>query len=97
MNVKVVYGSIGSTFSSQAREALFKIGANWNSNYYKEASHFLPMEYTDSTLKLAIMAIGTKVEVMALAVSRERGIKQNIGVLKSENTFTNLPKNMSIK
>ena len=47
----VVYGSIGSTFSSQAREALFKIGPNWNSNYYKEASHFLPMEYTDSIIK----------------------------------------------
>ena len=51
MNVKVVYGSIGSTFSSQARRALFKIGPNWNSNYYKEASHFLPMEYTDSIIK----------------------------------------------
>ena len=51
MNVKVVYGNIGSTFSSQARRALFKIGPNWKSNHYKEASHFLPMEYTDSIIK----------------------------------------------
>ena len=51
IDVKVVYGSIGSTFSSQARTALFKIGTNWISNYYKDASHFLPMEYTDSIVK----------------------------------------------
>ncbi len=51
MNVKVVYGSIGSTFSTQARKSLFNLGNNWGSNYYNEASHFLPMEYPDSLIK----------------------------------------------
>ena len=50
-NVMVVYGSLGSTFSIQARKNLFKLGPNWNSKYYKEASHFLPMEYPDSVIK----------------------------------------------
>ena len=51
MKVKVVYGSIGSTFSLQARNSLFKLGSHWDSNYYKDASHFLPMEYPDSVIK----------------------------------------------
>ena len=51
MGVKVVYGSIGSTFSLQARNSLFMLGSNWDSSYYKEASHFLPMEYPDSVIK----------------------------------------------
>ena len=51
MGVKVVYGSIGSTFSQQARNSLFRLGSNWDSSYYKEASHFLPMEYPDSVIK----------------------------------------------
>jgi pimeloyl-ACP methyl ester carboxylesterase len=50
-NVMVVYGSLGSTFSIQARKHLFKLGLNWGSKYYKEASHFLPMEYPDSVIK----------------------------------------------
>jgi len=27
------------------------LGSNWDSSYYKEASHFLPMEYPDSVIK----------------------------------------------
>ena len=50
-HVKVVYGSVGSTFSAQARKNLFMLGSNWDSEYYKEASHFLPMEYPDSVIK----------------------------------------------
>ena len=47
-NAKVLYGSMGSTFSSQARKVLFNLGKNWEPVYYREASHFLPMEYPDS-------------------------------------------------
>ena len=50
-HVMVVYGSAGSTFSAQARKNLFMLGSNWDSEYYKEASHFLPMEYPDSVIK----------------------------------------------
>ena len=50
-HVMVVYGSVGSTFSAQARKNLFMLGSNWDSEYYKEASHFLPMEYPDSVIK----------------------------------------------
>lgn len=50
-HVMVVYGSAGSTFSAQARKNLFMLGTNWDSEYYKEASHFLPMEYPDSVIK----------------------------------------------
>ena len=51
IDVMVLYGSLGSTFSVQARKALFKLGVNWKSNYYKKASHFLPMEYSDSLVQ----------------------------------------------
>ena len=51
IKVKVLYGSVGSTFSSQAREVLFNLGKNWDPIYYNEASHFLPMEFPDSVTK----------------------------------------------
>ena len=51
IKVKVLYGRVGSTFSSQAREVLFNLGKNWDPIYYKEASHFLPMEFPDSVTK----------------------------------------------
>ena len=51
IDVMVLYGSLGSTFSAQARKALFKLGVNWKSNHYKKASHFLPMEYSDSLVQ----------------------------------------------
>mgnify|MGYP001161319499 FL=1 len=50
MNVRVVYGSKGSTFSQQARESLFSLGENWRGKYYDEATHFLPMEFTDNVI-----------------------------------------------
>ena len=50
MNVRVVYGSKGSTFSQQARESLFSLGENWRGKYYDAATHFLPMEFTDNVI-----------------------------------------------
>lgn len=51
IDVMVVYGKFGSTFSAQARRVLFRLGNNWNPKYYEKASHFLPMEFSDSLVE----------------------------------------------
>ena len=51
IDVMVVYGKFGSTFSAQARRVLFRLGHNWHSKYYEKASHFLPMEFSDSIVE----------------------------------------------
>jgi|TARA_B100001094_G_scaffold57127_1_gene52625 pimeloyl-ACP methyl ester carboxylesterase len=51
IDVMVVYGKFGSTFSAQARRVLFQLGHNWHSKYYEKASHFLPMEFSDSIVE----------------------------------------------
>tara|TARA_Y100001970_G_scaffold98563_1_gene123885 strand:+ start:32380 stop:33258 length:879 start_codon:yes stop_codon:yes gene_type:complete len=39
-------GEKASTFSFKARRALLKLGVNWEIEEYKQATHFLPMEYS---------------------------------------------------
>ncbi|HJL95648.1 MAG TPA: alpha/beta hydrolase [SAR86 cluster bacterium] len=41
---QVVYGEASHTFSPKARKEILRLGDNWQSKCYEDATHFLPME-----------------------------------------------------
>tara|TARA_B100000287_G_scaffold392520_1_gene405009 strand:+ start:1156 stop:2043 length:888 start_codon:yes stop_codon:yes gene_type:complete len=45
---QVVYAEVSHTYSPKARQEIARLGENWNSKCYKDATHFLPMEKADS-------------------------------------------------
>ena len=45
---EVVYAEASHTYSPRARKELDRLGKNWNSKCYNDATHFLPMEKADS-------------------------------------------------
>ena len=45
---QVVYAEVSHTYSPKARQEIARLGENWNSKWYKDATHFLPMEKADS-------------------------------------------------
>jgi len=45
---QVVYAEVSHTYSPKARQEIARLGENWNSKCYRDATHFLPMEKADS-------------------------------------------------
>ena len=45
---QVVYAEVSHTYSPKARQEIARLGENWNSKCYKDATQFLPMERADS-------------------------------------------------
>ena len=45
---QVVYAEASHTYSPTARIEISRLGKNWNSKCYDDATHFLPMEKADS-------------------------------------------------
>ena len=45
---QVVYAETSHTYSPKARKEIDRLGKNWNSKCYDDATHFLPMEKSDS-------------------------------------------------
>ena len=45
---EVVYAEASHTYSPRARKEIDRLGKNWNSKCYNDATHFLPMEKADS-------------------------------------------------
>ena len=45
---QVVYAEASHTYSPTARIEISRLGENWNSKCYEDATHFLPMEKADS-------------------------------------------------
>ena len=45
---QVAYAEVSHTYSPKARQEIARLGENWNSKCYKDATHFLPMEKADS-------------------------------------------------
>lgn len=45
---QVVYAETSHTYSPTARKEIRRLGKNWNSKCYDDATHFLPMEKADS-------------------------------------------------
>ena len=45
---QVVYAEVSHTYSPKARQEIARLGENWNSKCYMDATHFLPMEKADS-------------------------------------------------
>ena len=45
---EVVYAAASHTYSPKARKEIDRLGKNWNSKCYDDATHFLPMEKSDS-------------------------------------------------
>ena len=41
----------GSTFSEEARESLLQLGSSWKLEVIDGASHFLPMEFSNSVVE----------------------------------------------
>ena len=45
---QVAYAEVSHTYSPKARQEIARLGENWNSKCYRDATHFLPMEKADS-------------------------------------------------
>ena len=54
---QVVYAEVSHTYSPKARQEIARLGENWNSKCYKDATHFLPMEKADSVTEKKTDAI----------------------------------------
>ena len=48
---EIVYAEISHTYSPRARKEIDRLGKNWNSKCYNDATHFLPMEKSDSVIE----------------------------------------------